>query len=86
MKTKSFPLLFTLMSAALFFRASCTQNNKQLPKVGTAADTFAAPKVTILANLPDSSQPKVYLLDKMPKPFIKPNPLFGSVSRPSVKA
>ena len=74
MKLKSSPLLFILMSAALFFYASCTQNNTQLPKVGTTADTFAAPKVTILANLLDSSQPKVYLLAKMPKPFIKSNP------------
>ena len=73
-KIKSSPLLFILMSAALFFYTDCTQNNKQLPTIGTAADTFAAPKVTILANLPDSSQPKVYLLAKMPKPFIKSNP------------
>src|SRR6188508_419809 len=57
--------LITVLSC----RDKYQDGHQKTPSV-TRTGSFAAPKVTILADLPDSLQPKTVLLDTMPKPRI----------------
>ena len=59
---------------ALILFYSCSQNKEPLQKAAMKSDALVAPKVTVLAGLPDGGKPKVYYLDKTPKPLIILNP------------
>jgi ligand-binding sensor domain-containing protein/class 3 adenylate cyclase len=61
-----------ILSGILFLAVSCNNWNEQnQPETTTAArqDTLAPPHRTVIANLPDSLQPKTVALDKAPKPI-----------------
>ncbi|MCB0700462.1 MAG: hypothetical protein KDC11_11460 [Chitinophagaceae bacterium] len=51
----------------LIFTVACT-NRQATVSVEKAQDSIIPPKVTVLADLPDSLQPRVVMLDTMPKP------------------
>jgi ligand-binding sensor domain-containing protein/class 3 adenylate cyclase len=58
---------------AIFFACalfSCAHKEQGGHSTIPQNDTFAPPKVTILADLPDSLQPKTVLLDTMPTPTV----------------
>ena len=62
--------IILFFSFALLF--SCTgrnEDNRQHAGINKQ-DTFSAPRITIIADLPDSLKPKVTLLDTAPKPRI----------------
>jgi ligand-binding sensor domain-containing protein len=61
-----------IIAFILFY--SCSQNKEPLQKAAMKSDALVAPKVTVLAGLPDGGKPKVYYLDKTPKPLIILNP------------
>ena len=52
----------------LLFLYSCSDKEPLSNPAVSKVDSFPPPKVTILADLPDSLQPKVVYLDKVPKP------------------
>ncbi len=55
-----------LLGVAGLLAASCAQNTDQ-PGKANATARWSPPQVTILANLPDSSQPRVTLLAEKPQ-------------------
>ena len=63
---------FLLMSLFIIF--ACSQNNRKQERAIIKQDSLVPPQVTILANLPDSSKPKVNYLEKAPKPSTILNP------------
>ncbi|MEO6220616.1 MAG: hypothetical protein ABIO81_09330, partial [Ginsengibacter sp.] len=76
---KSIKILYQILKeqcfllTSLFIIFACSQNNRKQERAIIKQDSFV-PQVTILANLPDSSKPKVYYLEKAPKPSTILNP------------
>ena len=54
---------------ALVFLFSCSGKNRQQGNSETRQDSMMPPRVTVLADLPDSSKPKQTFLDSVAKPF-----------------
>ena len=73
--------LFFILLICIVFSCNNKQENKSSEKP-TTQDTLAQLQVTVLTDLPDSLQPKVIALDKMPKPLTVavPNKARGSYS------
>ncbi len=72
-------IIFFFSLAVLFSCGSKQQENK--PNAGVSKqDTFLPPHITLLADLPDSLQPKVTLLDTVPTPRTIIVPTHGSSS------
>jgi len=60
--------LFFILSLLILFSCNTKQVNNAIEKA-SIQDTLVPPKVTILADLPDSLRPKTIAFDSMPKPL-----------------
>jgi signal transduction histidine kinase/ligand-binding sensor domain-containing protein len=63
------PVQSILILFVLVFFSACTQYDRRKTKEVTQ-DTVLYPRITILADLPDSNTPDEIFLEKMPKPLI----------------
>ncbi|MES2591012.1 MAG: two-component regulator propeller domain-containing protein [Bacteroidota bacterium] len=72
-----------LFSILLLLHTNCSQNSDQHPKTGKTPDTLVAPKVTVFANLPDSSKLQKIFLKNLPKPhtIVEPHSMGFYVSK-----
>ena len=61
---------YVIFFCSLLFIFSCTGKKQGNTTTTTKQDTLGAPKITVLADLPDSLHPKTKALDTMPKPRI----------------
>ena len=79
----------TIIFLFLIIFFSCDDSGRKNKAIRSAPkqDTFCPPQVIILANLPDSLQPKIKTLDTMPKPrrVIIPSRSGGSYSITNAK-
>ena len=64
---------YLVLMVICFFAVSC-KNKQDDPsvhhKTSAQQNSLAPPKITIIADLPDSLKPKVVSLDKMPGPLV----------------
>ena len=70
--------LFLLM--VVFFACNPKQEEKA-SNIKTQGDSLVPFQVTVLAELPDSLQPQIFLLEKMPKPASMVVPKTGSITK-----
>ncbi len=70
----------SLLLLAILFSCTNEQHRKNASLGVSKQDTFLPPHITILADLPDSLQPKVTMLDTAPKPRTVIVPTHGSSS------
>ncbi len=61
-------LFYTML---FLFAAACSQNKKQNLGAKVGQKEQKAPAITLLSSLPKNAEPKVILLDTVPKPFVK---------------
>ena len=78
--------LILLLSSLILFSCNNQQENKKTDNASTQ-DILAPIQVTVIADLPDSLQPKTIALDNMPKPITVavPDKTGGSYSMTNFK-